>query len=73
MAKRILETCQQERTERERVRQIAAILAEGYLRLMRIRKSSRKEIGQYDEKGPQELPPEQLDSSRHLSDEWGLG
>ncbi len=73
MAKRILETCQWERLEREGIGQIAAILAEGYLRLMRIRKLSCKKIGQSGENGPQEMHQEQLDSFGLRSDEWELG
>ncbi|NIO56562.1 MAG: hypothetical protein GTN72_10470 [Candidatus Latescibacteria bacterium] len=53
--------------------EIAVILAEGYLRLMRMRKTSSAETGQSGENGPQELSQEQLDSFGRRSDEWELG
>ncbi len=60
---------QQDNSPRRRFQEVAAILAEAYLRLMRLRKSSLEELGKFDEKGPQELPQEQLDSFGHRSDE----
>ena len=53
----------------ERQARLASILAEGYLRLLQIRVSNRREIGQFGENGPQIRPPEQLDSFGDQSDE----
>lgn len=40
----------------EQLREIAAILAEGYIRLLRMRESSRGRTGPFEEKSPQNGP-----------------
>ncbi len=53
----------------EQLREIAAILAEGYLRLRQMRESSRGKTGPFEEKSHQNGPVKRLDSFGHRSDE----
>lgn len=53
----------------EQLREIADILAEGYLRLRRMRESSSGRAGPFEEKYPQDGPVKRLDSFGHRSDE----
>jgi hypothetical protein len=70
MTKRIAETS---RGEPARVSQVAAVLAEGYLRLMRTRKSICGEIGKLGQNSAQKSRLEQLDSFGPRSDESEMG
>ena len=58
---------------RERLHEIAAILAEGYLRLLQNQGSGTAEAGESGAKYAQETPPERLDSSDHQRDHVGTG
>lgn len=57
----------------ERLHEVAAILAEGYLRLLQMRESSHKELGQLGKKEGREMSHKQLDSFGHQRDEWEMG
>ena len=53
----------------EQLREIASILAEGYLRLRQMRELSRGRTSPFEEKGPKNEPVKELDSFGHRSDE----